>query len=63
MGSVLEAMKYRVVIAEDDLYHRQFLINFIGQFADLDLIEAVSSGDRLIQSCKKNFPDIILLDM
>lgn len=63
MGSVLEAMKYRVVIAEDDLYQRQFLINTIGQFADLELIEAVSSGDRLIQSCKKNFPDIILLDI
>ncbi|MFB0846513.1 LytR/AlgR family response regulator transcription factor [Paenibacillus oleatilyticus] len=55
--------KYTVIIAVDDIFQRQALIYFLKEVNNIEIIDSVSSGERLIESYKKHFADIIVIDI
>ncbi|MFE5321849.1 LytR/AlgR family response regulator transcription factor [Paenibacillus sp. NPDC056579] len=60
---VISPKTFSVIIAEDDINQRQLLVNFIQEMSDLVVLDAVSSGDRLVEACVLLQPDIVLLDI
>ncbi|SCW78814.1 two component transcriptional regulator, LytTR family [Paenibacillus tianmuensis] len=55
--------KYTVIIAEDDIFQRQVLIHFLKEVNNLEIIDSVSSGERLVESYKRHNADIIVIDI
>lgn len=53
----------RVVIADDHVMVRSGLRLFLLAFEDLQLVGEAANGDEVIQLCRREQPDVILMDM
>lgn len=52
-----------VAIADDDLFVRDHLTDFLATTADLEVIAACSDGEQLIAQVQQRAPDVVLMDI
>jgi DNA-binding NarL/FixJ family response regulator len=52
----------RVVIVEDNDVFREALVLLLGQRPDIDVIADVAGGEEAVDVCRREQPDVVLLD-
>lgn len=53
----------RVLIADKDVNFSQELQEFLGQQADIKVVDVVQDGQGAVNACKDTLPDIVLIDL
>jgi DNA-binding NarL/FixJ family response regulator len=52
----------RVVIVEDNDVFREALVLLLGRRDDIDVIADVAGGEEAVEVCRREQPDVVLLD-
>lgn len=56
-------MKIKVMVAEDDLRLRQYLVSMLSTFPELQIMAAYENGGQLLRNARENPPDAVFLDV
>ncbi len=56
------AAPIRVVIVEDNDVFREALVLLLGRRDDIDVIGDVAGGEEAVEICRREQPDVVLLD-
>jgi len=52
----------RVVVVEDNDVFREALVLLLGQHPDVDVVGDVAGGEEAVELCRREAPDVVLLD-
>lgn len=55
--------KIRVVVADDHPLIRQGIVSTVSSESDLEVVDQVADGHKAIESCEKNQPHVLILDV
>ena len=52
----------RVVVVEDNDVFREALVLLLGQHPEVDVVGDVAGGEEAVELCRREAPDVVLLD-
>ena len=55
--------KIRVIVADDHPLIRQGIVSTVSSESDLEVVDQVADGHKAIESCEKNQPHVLILDV
>ena len=63
IGTLVDAPRIRILIAEDHLIARVGLVTIVNEQRDMTVVAEATNGQQAVALCRKLHPDVILMDL